>query len=89
MLSAVKRYRFRLSGALARYFPRTAEYLREQGSLHSPLAPASKPRTGKKSVKASASKAVTDKTKPAGAGRKRATPGLLLPEGAKLEPRAP
>ena len=86
MLSAVKRYRFRLSGALARYFPRTAEYLREQGSLHSPLAPTSKPRAGKKSVKTSASKAVTDKTKPTSAGRKRATPGIYSAKPMDITP---
>ena len=46
MLSAVKRYRLRLSDALAHYFPRTTAYLRAEREAH-PLAPPAARRTVK------------------------------------------
>ncbi|WP_028631184.1 DEAD/DEAH box helicase [Metapseudomonas resinovorans] len=52
MLSAVKRYKSLLSGALARYFPRTTEYLRAENEavaqLRKPKPRAKKPATAAK-----------------------------------------
>ncbi|MFZ6050343.1 UvrD-helicase domain-containing protein [Pseudomonas sp. CR3202] len=56
MLSAVKRYKSLLSGALARYFPRTTEYLRAESEAAAQLRKP-KPRTKKTAGTAGKAKA--------------------------------
>jgi superfamily I DNA/RNA helicase len=72
MLSSVKRYKSLLSGALARYFPRTTEYLRAESEaaaqLKKPKARAKKAATGKartSSAKKSAGEGPAKPRKPA------------------------
>ncbi len=81
MLSAVKRYKLLLSGALARYFPRTTAYLRSTSGaalFHQQPAPA-KPKPRAKKVGAAASKArVSGEKKP---GKPRAQPAKRASEG--------
>ncbi|WP_372876696.1 UvrD-helicase domain-containing protein [Pseudomonas sp.] len=70
MLSAVGRYKLLLSGALARYFPRTTAYLRAEREAG---LPQQKPRSRAKKAGAAAGKSATGKGK-AGAGKKPARP---------------
>ncbi|SFP78037.1 DEAD/DEAH box helicase [Pseudomonas borbori] len=70
MSSAVERYKLLLSGALARYFPRTTAYLRAEREAG--LAQ-QKPRARAKQAGAAAGKSAAGKSK-AGAGKKPARP---------------
>jgi superfamily I DNA/RNA helicase len=70
MLSAVGRYKLLLSGALARYFPRTTAYLRAEREAG---LPQKKPRTRAKKAGAAAGKSAAGKGK-TGAGKKPARP---------------
>ena len=70
MLSAVGRYKLLLSGALARYFPRTTAYLRAEREAG---LPQQKPRSRTKKAGAAAGKSATGKGK-AGAGKRPARP---------------
>ncbi|WP_044875413.1 DEAD/DEAH box helicase [Pseudomonas sp. LFM046] len=72
MLSAVRRYKALLSGALARYFPRTTEYLRAESEAAAQLRKP-KPR---------AKKAATTSTRP----KTKKTPGDGPAKPAKAEP---
>ena len=70
MLSAVGRYKLLLSGALARYFPRTTAYLRAEREAG---VSQKKPRARAKKAGAAAGKSAAGKGK-AGAGKKPARP---------------
>ncbi|UTW09075.1 DEAD/DEAH box helicase [Pseudomonas benzenivorans] len=85
MLSAVKRYRLQLSGALARYFPRTTAYLhaeREAGLVEPPPA-----RNSRKPGAASAKKPSAPRKKSAGTSKaaKQASPGIYGPAPLPIE----
>ncbi len=80
MLSAVKRYKLLLSGALARYFPRTTEYLRSESAaalFHQ------RPKPRAKQAIASTNKAKTAKAnqpvRPRAKPRKPASAGIYGP----------
>lgn len=72
MLSAVKRYKTLLSSALARYFPRTTEYLRaeREAKAHQrqPQPRAKKPAASGKAKPAGRKKKASDGPAPAGTG---------------------
>ncbi|MGH8351966.1 MAG: UvrD-helicase domain-containing protein [Pseudomonas sp.] len=75
MLSAVERYKLLLSGALARYFPRTTAYLRAEREA---ALPQKKPRPRAKKATATAGKVnAAGAQKPAS----RAKPGKVLGQG--------
>lgn len=80
MLSAVKRYKLLLSGALARYFPRTTAYLRSESEtalFHQRPNPLAKKAiaTANKAKAARANKPVRPRAKP----RKPASEGIYGP----------
>ncbi|SNR82676.1 DEAD/DEAH box helicase [Pseudomonas segetis] len=78
MLSAVKRYKLKLSGALLRYFPRTAAYLRaEDGNLLRHGTGAAKPRS--KSPANPKKKTANKARKAASAGPRKITEGIYGP----------
>ncbi|MDO9320122.1 MAG: DNA helicase UvrD, partial [Pseudomonas sp.] len=66
MLSAARRYKLLISGALARYFPRTTEYLRAEGKA-ALLHDQPRPRPSKASAPLSKGKA------PSASGAKKPT----------------
>jgi superfamily I DNA/RNA helicase len=79
MPSAVERYKLLLSGALARYFPRTTAYLRAEREAaapqHKPRPRAKKAATTTKARKAGPKKPAKPRAKPA----KPANPGIYGP----------
>ncbi|MCY1282036.1 ATP-dependent DNA helicase Rep [compost metagenome] len=82
MLSAVKRYKLMLSGALERYFPRTTEYLRAEQQA---AAPKKKSRAKKSTrTKPAARKQGEGKDKPA-AARGRSATGIYAATAMKVD----
>ncbi|MBV2135069.1 DEAD/DEAH box helicase [Pseudomonas sp. MAP12] len=81
MLSAVKRYKLLLSGALARYFPRTTAYLRASSGaalFHQQPVPAKPKSRGKQDGAAAGKARVSAEKKPA---KPRAQPAKRASEG--------
>lgn len=76
MPSAVERYKQLLSGALARYFPRTTAYLRAEREA---AAPQQKPRTRAKQASATTKARTAGPKKPAKPPAKPANPGIYGP----------
>lgn len=71
MLSAVERYKRFISGALARYFPRTTAYLRAEREAAQPKKTAAKPRAKRSASgksKATGAKKPSSRSKPASTG---------------------
>ncbi|SDH92945.1 DEAD/DEAH box helicase [Pseudomonas panipatensis] len=81
MLSAVRRYKLLLAESLARYFPRTTAYLREQGQAAPPAAHGKRPAAKARAKKAGA--CAQDENATAKPRRRKAAEGTAAPRATQ------